>query len=47
MNKLINWTSDYADELIIGVMLLLAFAGFYWLCWRTLKADRRRKRRLK
>ena len=44
MNRLITFASDNASELTIGVMLLIAFACFYWLCWRTLKADRHRRR---
>lgn len=39
MNNLIDFASNHIAELTVVVMLALAFAGFYWLCWRTFKGD--------
>ena len=43
MNNLIDFASNHVAELTIVVMLALAFAGFYWLCWRTFKGDLQEK----
>ena len=35
MNIITSFISDYAVELILGIVILIAIAVFYWLLWRT------------
>lgn len=35
MNLITTFISDYAVELALGTVILIAFAAFYWLLWRT------------
>lgn len=35
MNIITTFISDYAVELILGIVILIAIAAFYWLLWRT------------
>ena len=35
MNIITTFVSDYAVELILGIVILIAIAAFYWLLWRT------------
>lgn len=35
MNIITTFISDYTVELILGIVILIAIAAFYWLLWRT------------
>ena len=35
MTIITTFISDYAVELALGTVILIAIAAFYWLLWRT------------
>ncbi len=39
MNNIAAYISIHAAKLIIGMVIVIAFACLYWMIWRTLKEE--------